>query len=62
MEIVTNLELLLERIGLPMKLTTENLKWLCNNLPKDHPDFPETIHLVATLLELRKEKYERPLG
>ena len=47
------LKLLLKRMGVEMELTTENLRWLGKNLVKEHKnhsDFPEAIHLIATLI------------
>lgn len=53
------LVLLLERMKVSNTvLSTENLKWLGENLAKDHknhPDFPEAIHLIDSLLKCKGE-------
>ena len=52
-------------MGIEVELTTENLKTLGKTLAikyKDHPDFPEAIHLIATLLTLKGESTEEIVG
>lgn len=46
------LKLLLKEMGIEMELTKENLMWLNKNLAKEHKNhrnFSEAIHLIATL-------------
>ena len=59
------LKVLLERMGVPeMTLTIDNIKWLGSNLVtyKDHPDFPEAIHLVAAILTIKGEDTTKIIG
>ena len=52
----TTLNCLLDKMNVP-KEHKDDLHWLAKNLAtnnKNHPDFPEAIHLVTALLHIAK--------